>query len=316
MFPAWLEAVILGVVQGLTEFIPVSSSGHLTLVPYLAGWEPSSLAFDVVLHLGTMFAVLLFFRGELIAIIKGVLRLDRSRQGQIYRRVGLFIIPASVPIAIVGLLFEDQVSSAFGSPLVASSMLLVTAALLLGMEAVRARRVAAAPGHGDGTRLGGGGAIPETADGDVIGALPLGLDPTDPLGTDLSGLTLKQAMIAGGLQCIAVLPGISRSGATITAGVFGGLTREAATRFSFLLVIPALVGATLLSLGDLGQAGSETTTELLVGIVAAFISGYLAVKFLVGLVSRERLTGFAYYCIAASAVGFIGYALIGPVSAA
>ncbi|MEE8601725.1 undecaprenyl-diphosphate phosphatase [Euzebya tangerina] len=330
MFPAWLEALILGVVQGLTEFIPVSSSGHLTLVPYLAGWEPSSLAFDVVLHLGTMFAVLLFFRGELMAIIKGILRLDRSAQGQIYRRVGLLIVPASVPIALVGLLFKDQVEEAFGSPLVASSMLLVTALLLLAMEGVRSRRVEAAretvaAGAVRSTAAAeapawegdwrGGGASGESGSGargesDVV--LPLGVDDADPLGTTLADLTLKQVMIAGALQCLAVLPGVSRSGATITAGVFAGLTREAATRFSFLLVIPALVGATLLSLGDLGEAGSETAVELLVGIVAAFVSGYLAIRFLVALVSRERLTGFAYYCVAAAMVGFIGYAMIGP----
>jgi undecaprenyl-diphosphatase len=143
--------------------------------------------------------------------------------------------------------------------------------------------------------------------------LPLGVDRSDPNGSTLAELTLGQAMAAGLLQCLAVLPGVSRSGATISAGVFAGLTREAATRFSFLLVIPALVGATLLSLGDLGEGG-ETTLELGVGIVAAFVSGYLAIRYLVALVSRERLTGFAYYCIAASIIGLTGYAIIGPTT--
>jgi undecaprenyl-diphosphatase len=323
MAAAWVQALILGVVQGLTEFIPISSSGHLVLVPYLLGWEKNSLAFDVVLHLGTMFAVLLFFRGELVAIVRGILRLDTSVQGQIYRRVGLFIIPASVPVAVVGLLFESQVEDVFASPLTASLLLLVTAGLLLAMEWFRHRRVKQAGGS---ARSAGDWSVDATpvhpgdpTDGAQVATrtpvtlLPLGVDRSDPNGSTLAELTLGQAMAAGLLQCLAVLPGVSRSGATISAGVFAGLTREAATRFSFLLVIPALVGATLLSLGDLGEGG-ETTLELGVGIVAAFVSGYLAIRYLVALVSRERLTGFAYYCIAASIIGLTGYAIIGPTT--
>lgn len=322
MVAAWVQALVLGVVQGLTEFIPVSSSGHLVLVPYLLGWEKNSLAFDVVLHLGTMVAVVLFFRGELVAIVRGILRLDTSVQGQIYRRVGLFIIPASVPVALVGLLLEEQVEDVFASPLAASLLLLVTAGLLLSMEGFRRRRVDRA---GDSPRSAGewsvaapavsppgastGGA--QVATPTPVTPLPLGVDRSDPDGSTLAELTLGQAMVAGLLQCLAVLPGVSRSGATISGGVFAGLTREAATRFSFLLVIPALVGAALLSLGDLSLGGGETTLELGVGIVAAFVSGYLAIRYLVALVSRERLTGFAYYCIVAAAVGLVGYAVIG-----
>ncbi|MGI9016570.1 MAG: undecaprenyl-diphosphate phosphatase [Euzebya sp.] len=327
MIAAWIQALILGVVQGLTEFIPVSSSGHLVLVPYLLGWERHSLAFDVMLHVGTMFAVLLYFRAELLAIVRGIMRLDTSPQGQIYRRVGLFILPASVPIGLVGILFADQVESVFESPVAASVLLLVTAGLLLSLEAVRARRVATAtavavtavepsssaqvgPWSGDWRATDGAAAT--VADGPDV-TLPLGVDAEDPTGTSLAGLTLRQAMTAGLLQCVAVLPGISRSGSTIAGGVFSGLTREAATRFSFLLVIPALLGATVLSLPDLADGG-ESAAELAVGVVAAFVSGYLAIRYLVALVSRARLTGFAYYCVAASVIGLIGYAMIGPVS--
>lgn len=324
MFVEWVQALILGVVQGLTEFIPISSSGHLVLVPYLLGWEKKSLAFDVVLHLGTMFAVLSYFRGELVAIVRGIMGWDLSTQGQIYRQVGLFIIPASVPVAVVGLLFEERVEDVFASPLAAALLLSATAGLLFAMEAVRSRRVATATGA---RRRPGQWSLdaeavradtqPE-ADPDAVtvmtrthaATLPLGSDPRDPDGASLAGLTLGQAMSAGLFQCLALLPGISRSGATITGGVFAGLTREAATRFSFLLVIPALVGATLLSLGDLG-AGQESATELAVGVVAAFVSGYLAIRYLVALVSRERLTGFGYYCLAASLVGIVGVAVIG-----
>ncbi|WP_370323682.1 undecaprenyl-diphosphate phosphatase [Euzebya sp.] len=329
MFPAWLEALILGIVQGLTEFIPVSSSGHLVLVPYLMGWEKQSLAFDVMLHVGTLGAVLLYFRGELIAIIRGLLRLDRSLQGRIYRRVGLFIVPASIPIAIVGLFLEEQVAEVFESPLAAALLLLVTASLLFGLEAVRRRRVRSATPAAVGAGAGAEGGERERAwTGDWRAAdtsapsrtgegavdLPLGIDPHDPAGTSLADLTLRQAMVAGVMQSLAVLPGVSRSGSTIAGGVFAGLTREAATRFSFLLVIPALVGATILSLGDLGEPGGSSGLELGIGMAAAFVSGYLAIRFLVGLVSRARLTGFAWYCVAASVVGLIGYVMIGAPS--
>lgn len=328
MFPEWLEALVLGVVQGLTEFIPVSSSGHLVLVPYLFGFEERSLAFDVLLHVGTLGAVVLYLRAEIAAIARGILGLDTSEQGRIYRRVGLMIVPASIPVAVVGLTLEARVAEVFESPLAASLLLLVTAALLIGLERVRDRRVVAGARATVTAGVDRGSADPRWAgdwrDGepleDVDGrpqdrvALPLGVDRTDPLGDSLGTMSLRQAMVVGLLQCLAVLPGISRSGSTIAGGVFAGLTREAATRFSFLLVIPALVGATALSLGDLDTSGASPTA-LLTGVVASFVSGYAAIRFLVALVSRERLTGFAYYCIAASAVGLIGYAMIGPPSA-
>ena len=333
MLPPWLEAVVLGIVQGLSEFIPISSSGHLVLVPYLLGWEKHSLAFDVTLHLGTLFAVLLYFRRELVAMAQGLLGIDRTEQGRIYRRVALYIVPASVPIALVGLTLADQVEAAFGSPLIAASMLVVTALVLLSTEAVRDRRIrgvaaqpvpamdlartgeAAAPA-GDEAWAGDWRArdatAPEATPASLV-ELPLGEDAADPAGTPLSGLTLRMAMTAGLVQCLALLPGVSRSGSTIAGGVFAGLTREAATRLSFLLAIPALVGATVLSLPDLAEGG-ESLPELLGGALAAFVSGYAAIRFLVALVSRERLTGFAWYCLAAAAVGFVGYLMLGPIS--
>lgn len=320
MIPAWLQAVLLGIVQGLTEFIPVSSSGHLVLVPYLLGWEDRGLAFDVMLHLGTLGAVLIYFRREIWAIASGVLGLDRSATGRIYRRVGLLIIPASVPIALVGLLLEDRVAEVFESPLATVGFLVVTAGLLTGAEAARTRRArravrvpTAAPGAGERVWEGdwrAGRPVATALDEDV--ALPLGEDPADPTGRDLAGLTARQAMAAGVLQAVAVLPGISRSGATITGGMFAGLTREAATRFSFLLAVPALVGATALSLPDVTSPGGASGPELALGVVAAFASGYAAIRFLVRLVASERLTGFAVYCLLAAAVGGVGHLVLGP----
>ncbi|MDQ3537422.1 MAG: undecaprenyl-diphosphate phosphatase [Actinomycetota bacterium] len=296
--PSWLQAVILGVVQGLTEFIPVSSSGHLVLIPYLAGWPKPGLAFDVALHMGTFGAVAVFFRAELAAMARGLLGRG-GQQDALYRRLALLVAAASVPVAILGLVFEGMVERAFASPFATALFLLITAALLLAGERRRDRRVAAAKvpaGPGGPT---GPSQKPGTAD------LPTGADPGDPKGRDLRKVGLRDALIVGGLQCLALLPGVSRSGTTITAGVAAGLTREAATRFSFLLSLPALVGAFVLSLGDLGEPGPYSGAAIVAAIVAAFVAGYAAVRYLVALVARDRLSPFAYYCVAASLVTLV-----------
>ena len=318
--PAWLQAVILGIVQGLTEFIPVSSSAHLAIVPYLAGWEHSSLAFDVALHIGTLAAVVVYFRGELIAMVRGLLG-GRSVDDRIYRRLALYVAAASVPVAIVGYFLEDIVADAAEDPRLVALLLLVTAALLTVGEWARTHRVkraaaavpAAAPGqpvwNGDWVGPRGGG--DEDAD---VGSLPIGDDPTDPAGTTLEGMGLRQAMAVGVLQCLALLPGVSRSGTTITGGLFSGLTREAATRFSFLLSLPALVGAFVLSVPDLAEPGQYSGAAITAGVAASFVSGYIAVRFLVRLVARDRLTPFARYCVFLSVVTLIAYQFLGPPS--
>ncbi|MGH8909829.1 MAG: undecaprenyl-diphosphate phosphatase, partial [Egibacteraceae bacterium] len=139
--------------------------------------------------------------------------------------------------------------------------------------------------------------------------LPLGRDGRDPTGGTLADLNLKDAVIIGTIQTIALLPGVSRSGSTITAGIFAGLTREAATRFSFLLSIPALVGAGLLNVTDLAEAGAYSAPEIAAGVLAAFLSGYAAIRWLVTLVARGRLTGFAWYCIAAAIIALLALTL-------
>lgn len=316
-----VRAIVLGLVQGLTEFIPVSSSGHLVLVPFLLQWPEPSLAFNVAMHIGTFGAVVLYFRAELFATARGLLGLDRSPDGLLYRRLGLYLVLGSIPVAIVGLALEDSIERVFGSPLTASLLLLGTATLLVVGERIRDQRVA------EGERIEAGGSRP--AGHDESGAerpsaaapsaargtgdrprLPSGADPSDPTGSTLQGLTWKQALQIGTFQCLALLPGISRSGATITAGVLTGMTREAATRFSFLLALPALIGAGILSAGDLAEPGAYSGTAIAAGVVASFISGYLAIRFLIALVAHDRLTVFARYCVVAAAIGVIGVYLI------
>jgi undecaprenyl-diphosphatase len=318
--PPWLQAVILGVVQGLTEFIPVSSSGHLVIVPYLAGWPDPGLAFDVALHVGTFFAVLAYFRRELVAMARGLLFGGRDPDGRLYRKLGLFVIAASVPVGAAGALLEDLVSEATEEPLVVAGFLVVTAGLLLLGEHARNRRIsrqaAAEPVPGDGGRVWTGSWVGDEGEDaeSAVGVLPVGDDVDDPAGATLDEMTLRQALTVGLLQMAALLPGVSRSGSTISGGMMAGMTREAATRFSFLLSLPALLGAFVLSLPDLTKPGPYSRAAIVAGVVASFVAGYAAVSFLINLVARDRLTGFARYCLFVAIVTLIAYQFLGPPS--
>lgn len=322
-----LRAAVLGLVQGLTEFIPVSSSAHLVLVPYLASWPAPGLAFDVALHMGTLVAVVAYFRAELVTTARGLLGLDRTADGLLYRRLGVALVVASIPVGVVGLLFEEEIAQAFKSPLASALQLLVNAGILLLAELIRDRRVAAAAPVPTLTRtaeeapawtgdwIGGEPGVVEEFERVEGGRrLPIGEDAGDPRGRSLEGVGLGTAVQIGIAQVASLLPGISRSGATITAGLFAGLTREAATRFSFLLSLPALLGAGLLSIDGIAEPGGYSGAATIVGSLAALASGYLAIRFLVALVARDRLTGFARYCVVAAIIGIVGYLMIGPPS--
>lgn len=320
-----LRAAVLGLVQGLTEFIPVSSSAHLVLVPYLASWPTPGLAFDVALHMGTLVAVIVYFRAELAAIVRGLLGLDRSVEGLLYRRLGFAILVATIPVGLVGLIFEDEITAAFESPLASAIQLLFNAGILVLAELIRDRRVgstspapaltAEQPPAWAGDWIGGEpGVVADFERPEPGRRLPIGEDEEDPRGRSLEGVNLGTAAQIGVAQVVSLIPGISRSGATIAAGLFAGLTREAATRFSFLLSLPALLGAGLLSIDGITEPGVYSGTATLVGMFTALVSGYLAIRFLVALVARDRLTGFARYCVLAAIVGIVGYLMIGPPS--
>lgn len=247
-----LQAAFLGLVQGLTEFLPVSSSGHLAIAQhFLSGFEQPGLLFDVLLHAGTMAAVVLYFRRDLIKLVlccgPGGAREDR--------RVLLMLILASVPTAIIGLAAKDWVEQLFEMMPVVGAMLLVTGLLLF--YAGRARSG----------------------------------------GREMSQLSRTDALLVGIAQGLAVMPGISRSGATIGCLLLRGISADAAARFSFLLALPAVGGATLLHLKDLGQVGGGELPAYLVGTLVAFVSGLLAIRLLLSVLRRRRLGGFALYCL-------------------
>jgi undecaprenyl-diphosphatase len=258
-----LQALILGLVQGATEFIPISSSGHLVLVPWLLNWDKAPLAFDTTVHWGTLVAVLAVFWRDLwglfVAGLNSLLaQVSPSRPyDKVQARLAWAIALGSVPAALAGFFLEDFFEELFGKPVAAAGLLLVTAGFLFFSErASRQER-------------------------------------------PLPGIGWLDALFIGVAQAFAIMPGISRSGATIAAGLARGVQRQAAARFSFLLSTPVILGAGLFKLLDLAQAGGlgDLAGALLVGFVAAAVSGYVCIRWLLSFLARRPLYVFAAYCL-------------------
>jgi undecaprenyl-diphosphatase len=257
------QALILGIVQGLTEFLPISSSAHLVLVPFFLGWDQTIPAdqifpFGVLVQWGTLLAVILYFWKDLWTILKAWFTavLHRRPFENADARMGWFIILATIPAGLFGLLIKNQVEAAFNSPAATGLFLLVTAALLTAAELLgKSRR-------------------------------------------DLTGITWLDALIIGLFQAVAIFPGVSRSGATITGGMLRGLERASAARFSFIMSIPVMLAAGLLSMGDLTEVASLSSflPALLAGLAAAAVFGFLSIKWLLNFLRTRRLIGFAVYC--------------------
>lgn len=293
--PKWLEAVILGLIQGLTEFLPVSSSGHLTIAPYLFGFDQPTLAFGVLLHLATLIAVVAYFRADLWFLARGVVGLgsltpeDHRRA----RRTVVLLAVGTVPAAIAGLVLEELVGSIFENALIAAGFLLVTAALLWFAERLRRARASA-----------------------VHGAEAAKDDPTLDVGRHEGTTSVVDATVIGVAQALAIFPGISRAGATMAAGMVRGLSRTAAARFSFLLSIPVIAGAGALEMSALeeGSFGAFSTTDVAAASVAAGLSGYWAIRFLLKLVAADDLTGFARYLVVVGLLTLSGYFWLGAPS--
>jgi len=261
-----LQAALIGILQGLTEFIPVSSSAHLELAPWIAGWPANgllgSLSFDVFLHLGTLLALLWYFAGDWLRLLGAAVASVRERRigADPDRRLAWLLIIATVPAALIGFVGEDLID-----------------------EVLHA--------DNDGVRLAIAGFV-------VLGAVALWL--ADRLGSrrrEIDGLDAPSALAIGLSQALALLPGISRSGATISAGLALGLTRESAARFSFLLATPITLGAGLYGsrkLLDVSHTGTEWLA-IAAGFVAAAISGMLAIGFLLSWLRHRSVTVFSIY---------------------
>ena len=268
-----LQAIILGILQGVTEFIPISSSAHLIVVPWFFGWDdPSinSLAFDVALHLGTLLAVLLFFHADWVRLIRAAIASIRERRigADPDRRLAWLLVIGCIPGALIGALAESKIEHLFhdpNQPHQASAMIAIAVMLALA------------------------------------GAIMLLADRLAKHLRGMDKLNLKDAIIIGFAQALAIFPGVSRSGATITAGLALGLERPAAARFSFLLSAPIIAGAGLKSMFDVmqaWQAGEMATSALIlfpIGFAAAAISGYWCIKYLLRYLQNHSIAIFAYY---------------------
>jgi undecaprenyl-diphosphatase len=254
------QAFILGIVQGLTEFLPVSSSGHLVLAPYWFGWEiphEQAFIFDVLVQMGTLVAVFVYFWGDVVAITRAVVTGLWQRKPLVdpYARLGWQVFVATLPAGVGGLMIKGLIEQVFGSVGATAVFLLLTAVLLLLAERV-----------GKQTRA-------------------------------VDHLTWADALIIGFFQLMAVFPGVSRSGSTIVGGMARNLERAAAARFSFLMSIPILLAAGVLSLFDLANLSGvgEFLPQVLVGFVTAAVVGYLSIRWLLGYLARRPLLGFAGY---------------------
>jgi undecaprenyl-diphosphatase len=261
-----VHALVLGAVQGLTEFIPISSSGHLVLVPEALGWDQPGLAFDVMLHVASLAALVVYFARDLVGIARGFVAREPGA-----RRMVMLLAVGTVPAALAGFLLNDYFEDAFTDARSAAVQLVITAAILIGAELVFAwhsRR---------GARL-----------------------------RTMEELGMGDATAIGIAQAVSILPGISRSGATIGAGLGLKMERDDAARFSFLLAIPALFGAALVEIPDLGDMQLSLGAAV-GGFVASLVTSYLAIAGLIRYMRTRTLYPFAAYCVVA---GLFFYAVV------
>ncbi|TAK29727.1 MAG: undecaprenyl-diphosphatase UppP [Chloroflexota bacterium] len=270
----FLEAIVLGVVQGLTEFMPISSSAHLIVVPWLFGWNEPGLAFDVALHIGTLLAVLTYFWSDWISLLRSLVRSLSGRSVQPGEsRLLWILVVGTVPGAIAGFLAEKKINETF---------------------------------HTDSTSIGGmpvGSILLIASAVVVLGALLFVADRIGRRTREFHGISMFDGLIIGLAQAAALLPGVSRSGATLTMGLLLGLSRPAAARFSFMLSLPIIAGAGLKESYDVVQVGLSGKEALLfaTGVVTAAIAGYLCIAGLLRFLQSNTTTAFVLYRFALGA---------------
>lgn len=272
------QALVLALLQGVTELFPVSSLGHTVILPSLLHWnvnqaDPTFLAFVVLLHVGTAIALVIYFWRDWLAIVRAVLRsaIAGRLQGTPDERLGWRLILATIPVGLVGTLLQKQVQSLFASPRAAAVFLIINGLIMFTGERLRRRAIAAEEGR-----------------------------------TPLDRLSVRSAVGIGSAQILALLPGISRSGSSMVAGLLANLTHEAAARFAFLLATPVILGAGILKIPDLftPTALPHLPTYLLAGVVSG-VAAFLSVAYLMRYFRVGRLDPFAFYCAAFGIVSLI-----------
>lgn len=252
----WLEAIILGLIQGLTEFLPVSSSAHVLIVSQLFGWQDPGAAFTAVIQIGTEAAVLVYFRKDLIRIVRAWGRSFGSGPGTPESRLGWYIIIGTIPIVILGVTFTKQIETAARN-LWLVAIVLIVFGLLLGL-----------------------------------------VDRFGRKERTLAEMRTRDGIVLGLGQALALIPGVSRSGATITTGLALGYTREAATRYAFLLAIPAVLGAGFYELSKIGSPTSVPWGPTIAATIISFLVGYAVIAWLLRYISTHSFTPFVIYRVA------------------
>jgi len=256
------EAIVVGIVQGLAEFLPISSSGHIVLTQFLLGMESSGILFEVILHVGTLLSVFVFFRAKLWRMTMSLWKKELVEE----RKWIAFLALATVPAVILVLTpLGDLFESAYDNPVLVSGLLLFTGALLLAPKVIKSKS---------------------------------------------KELTWKTALIMGVGQAFAILPGVSRSGSTITAGLLSGVKAEKAAEFAFLMSIPAILGAVVKERDAFSTLSNDLILPYALGALAAFLSGLLAVYLVLGAIRRGKFTYFAYYCFTAGVAGMIWFSFV------
>ncbi len=273
----YLQALIIGALQGLTELFPISSLGHTVILPSVLGWQldqhaPFFVVFLVATHLATALVLLAFFWKDWLLLIRGFFRSLFARRiapGDIHARLIWLLIIATIPAGLLGLLFQHMLESLFATPSIVAFFLILNGLVLYAAELLRRRAQA------KGREQGGGDAA-------------------------LAKLSIMQALGIGLMQCLALLPGFSRTGATLAGGLVNGLSHEDAARFSFLMATPIILAAGVLKLPDLLLSmDAYPTGQILAGTLAAAVAAYLSVRFLTGYFKTKTLVPFALYCIIA-----------------
>jgi len=277
---SFLQSIILGIIQGITEFLPISSSAHLVLIPHLLGWELNEefvFPFNVLVQLGTLVAVIVFYRQDLQEIITSVIKGIRDRKpfDEAPARVGWLVVLATIPAGLLGLLFKDQVEAAFNSPSLTAVFLFLTAGLLILAEFAGKK------------------------------------------SRELDELRWMDALWVGFFQALSIFPGVSRSGSTIAGGMTRGFDRKSAGQFAFLLAIPILGAAGLLGIIDLISLDNLSTylPLMAMGFVVSTVIGYLAIRWLIAYISSNSLLPFAGYCLILGAGSLLLFGLPEPAQA-
>ena len=244
-----LQAAILGLVQGLGEFLPISSSAHLVIVPWLFNWEDPGLTFDIALHIGTLIAVVIYFWKDWLQLIKKGVTDVRSREGRLF----WYLVLATIPGAMIGLLLEKKAETIFRNPVLIAIMLIVLGIVLYWVDRKSAKKIEA------------------------------------------ENVSLKTSFLIGLSQALAIIPGVSRSGITMTKGLFLGLTREGAARFYFMLSAPIIFGAAIVKVPHIIANPAVITTNFIVGMVVSCVTGIASIGFLLRYVQTKTFLPFAWY---------------------